>query len=428
MLADWQALWKTATARYCASDTGSNPNQMHGVVRYWTVWNEPNSMGFLKPRFTCPPNNDQACNDPTTPDCVNSFAQDYAALVAAADAGRQQGCPNDTKLVVGEVAQNYNDDAFVKALLADLEQLNVVPAVLSDHTYTFAVPTKDRLARFRSYLDNVTDSSGRLDTRYRQTELWLTEAGGPGISTACESSSAAPYDDTCFAKREGFIRSLIQENRQYGAALKWPRTFIFKSAFSDDPTDPSEAYGLIHVDSWGQPLGSNMMFDAVKASCNSPLTFMVESEANYNDDLQSACYAIATNDSTHCSGIAEGNGKQMCLAMAQRSQTPCWSITDPNLQSACLGMSSGSPSNCGAITNANMANFCYGVSTSDYTRCDNITERNSQLLCYAMSDGINSNCGDIPYANDRNFCYGASGKDTSYCASITPYRDSIQGV
>jgi hypothetical protein len=411
MLDRWRELWKTTTARYCANNPQSNPGQTHGVVRYWTVWNEPNDMAFLKPRITCAPNNDQTCSDPAA--CTQSFAQDYTELVAYADAGRQQGCPNDTKLVIGEVGQSDNDDAFVQDLLNGLAG-RVTPAALSDHSYTFAVLARQRMQRFRGYLDSMGEN---------QTELWMTEAGGPEFGLNCTTSDKA-YDGPCFAKREGFLRSIIAENRQYGTALNWKRTFIYGSA---PLMIGGQRYGLIDIDGAGAPIGSNMMYDALKAACNSPFPYMVDSEEHPdNNDLQSACYAMATNNSGYCSGIAEGNGKQMCLAMAQGSQAPCWNITDRNLQLACFGMSVKSSSNCSAITNANMANFCYGVSTSDYNPCYSITERNSQLLCFAMSDGISSNCRDIPYVNDRNFCYGVSGRDTSYCNSIFQYPDSVQ--
>jgi hypothetical protein len=419
MLDRWRALWSRTTARYCANNPASNPGQTHGVVRYWTVWNEPNDLTFLVPRATCgsAPATFCAANPAA---CTDSFAADYADLVAYAEAGRQEGCPNDTKLVAGEVAQSAsgNEDAFVQSLLQKLAG-RATPSVLSAHTYTWAVNARQKMQRFRADLD----AAG-----YHPTELWMTEAGGPQFGSGCTTADKA-YDPTCFAQREGFLRSIFAENRQYGTALGWKRTFIYSSTPLELPLADGgvERYGLIDVDGAGAPIGSNMMLDAVKASCNNPLAYMVDSEEKPdNDDLQSACNAIATRNSSYCNGLAEGNGKQMCLAMSQGSASPCWSITDNNLQLACLGMSAKASANCSGITNGNMKSFCYGVALSDYTQCSSITERNTQLLCYAMSDGINSNCYDIPYANDRNFCYGASSGDASYCAAIVQYPSSVQ--
>jgi hypothetical protein len=406
MLTHWQNLWRVATARYCASNPTDNPGQTHGVVRYWSVWNEPNAPGFLYPRATCgSPSSAQYCaSNPAA--CTTSAAQDYADLVAAAEAGRQQGCPSDAKLVVGEVAQGPNASTFTQSVVQNLAG-RVAPPVLSYHSYTFAIGARQDMQTLRGILNSAGLS---------QTELWMTEAGGPD---SCHDQNRA-YDGTCFAKREVFLRSIIAENRQYGTALNWKRTFIFRSA-------PLTAdYGLVNVDGAGAPIGSNMAFDALKAACNSPLDFPVLSGYNDGQDLKNSCYAMATNNSAYCNNIALGNDKQMCLAMAQRSQSPCTSITDRNLQLACYGMSIKWDSNCRDITNGNMNNFCYGVSTPNTASCNSITEANTRSLCLAMASGSTSYCGSIPYVNDRNFCYGVASRNTSYCDGINYYADSVQ--
>lgn len=412
MLTHWQNLWRVTTARYCASNSTDNPGQTHGVVRYWSVWNEPNDPTyFYFPRVTCgSPNSAQYCaSNPAA--CTTSAAQDYADLVAAADAGRLQGCPNDAKLVVGEVAQSSNASTFTQSVLQNLAG-RVAPPVLSYHSYTFAIGARQEMQTLRGILDAAGLS---------QTELWMTEAGGP---LSCHSPSS-DYDPLCFAKREVFLRSIIAENRQYGTALKWKRTFIFRSAqLTDD-------YGLVNVDGAGVPIRSNMAFDALKAACNSPFSFPVLSGYNDAQDLKNACTAMATDDSTYCNNIALSNDKLMCQAVAQRSQSPCTSITDRNLQLACYGMaarfwSPTYPTNCDDITNGNMKNFCYGVSTPSSSYCNSITEGNTRSLCLAMASGSSSYCGSIPYENDRNFCYGVAGRNVSSCNAITPYADSVQ--
>lgn len=408
----WQALWTHATSRYCAS----NPNNQ-GVARYWSVWNEPNDVGgFLRPRAECTYGWDYCKNpDPYVQSvCSASAARDYADLIRYADAGRRAGCPNDTVLVVGEVAQSPNNYQFTHDFLS-LISGTVNPGVLAVHSYTFARLARDQVQKYRS------PSYGGLDQYFPNAEIWMTEAGGPELGLACSASGYNPYDYACFGKRAGFLRSIYAENRQYASQLKWRRTFIFRSVM-----DHVQGYGLTDVDWAGNPIGQNLQLDSVQAACNSVFAYMDVGEYNDQNEAQLACLAIATSNSGHCNNIAPGNGKQLCLAMASRSQSPCASMTDRNLQLACYGMSIKWPSNCRDITNPNQRNLCYAASTPDINYCHSITDRNTRSLCYAMATGTRSYCNDISTPNDRNFCHGISARDTSACYNIVQYPGNVQ--
>jgi len=262
VLERWRAFWQVATSRYCAS----NPARS-GVVRYWSVWNEPNAWNFLHPRLEC--SQGYRYCDPDHPDhasrksaCQASAAQDYIDLVRYAEMGRQAGCPSAT-LVVGEIAQHPDQLAFTNQVLSGVKSHGINPGVLSVHTYDTAAGVVNQVAAYRNVLNNHQPGA----------EIWMTEAGGPapGLPVAtCSANGWNPQDPSCWGAQASFLRDMFRLNRQYAAAYNWPRTFIYRAQVLYMPKDE---YGIALVNGNGQvtrTLSTQAMRDACtcgEASC-----------------------------------------------------------------------------------------------------------------------------------------------------------------
>jgi len=404
----WQALWANATARYC------------GQIRYWSVWNEPNAPGFLRPRIECSHYRGW-CDDPANiAACRSSAAADYADLVRYADLGRGQGCPG-ASLVVGEVAQDTGtyQYSFLNQVLSTIYPYGVSPAVVSVHTYDTSWGSRMQIGNYRSYVNSYFPSAA----------IWLTETGGPSLGVnlaSCQASQWNPLDLACWGGQADFDRAILNENRQYGAQYNWQRTFIYRAEL------PDELYGITYVDGSGNPTDSfgnpsrNLQVEGLSSACGNGLLAY-----GYADDEKAACNAIATSSPATCDQIDNGsanslNVRMMCRALAGNSPTPCASITNADMRLACQGMSSRNTFYCVSIGDASQRSFCSAVAAQNYTLCSGVTDRNTQLLCYAMSNGINTNCRDITLPNSRNFCYGVSSHNASYCSSIVSQTGRIR--
>jgi hypothetical protein len=238
VLTSWRDFWQQATSRYCATNPAN-----HGVVRYWSVWNEPNAWNFLQPRLECSLGTDYCKPDPMTDpsrkyDCQISAAQDYADLVYYAELGRRAGCPS-ASLVVGEIAQDDYKLTFIDQVLSGLARYGVTPAVYTVHTYDTAAGTVSQVSQYRSTLSNHQVWS----------PIWVTEAGGPAPGlpvTTCQAAGWDPQSQSCWGNQASFLQDMFRLNQQYASAYNWPRTFVFRAQVLYMPTDE---YGIALVNS-----------------------------------------------------------------------------------------------------------------------------------------------------------------------------------
>ena len=254
VLASWQDFWQQATSRYCATNPAN-----HGIVRYWSVWNEPNAWNFLQPHLECslgidyckPDPNDPQTTAARKPACQTAAAQDYVDLVHYAELGRRAGCPS-ASLVAGEVAQDPDELTFTDQVLSGLASYSITPAVYTVHTYDTAEGTASQVGNYRTKLNN----------HQVWAPIWVTEAGGPAPGlpvTTCQAFGWNPQSQSCWGNQASFLQDMFRVNQQYASIHNWPRTFIFRAQVLYMSTDE---YGIALVNSSGQvtqTLSTNLM-------------------------------------------------------------------------------------------------------------------------------------------------------------------------
>lgn len=210
----WAAFVQAAVTRY-------------PQIRYWSVWNEPNSPGFFR-------------GYAGEADVVPAYE---ALLDAAAPYIRQpadgQGPRN---LVAPELAGGRNDgsDPWLRRVLVDRGSIIDVVAV---HTYGDTSGAGVR--------DYVAGLPGRLALPSWPWPIWLTEVGVTGCNATpeglrytlgyCTGPNQSYIAD---GFQSGFVSSVVNAMRAGGGA-PWAKTFFYDAVSEVLRDSVGEAYGLL---------------------------------------------------------------------------------------------------------------------------------------------------------------------------------------